>query len=334
MTNRGLAFVLLVTMGYVAGALYAIHATMRSTHGVPGTDRAYPGFVFVWDWWRRSSPADVYDDADVIAYVSSMIGYGLYPHEVQERGKWLVHPDHLAGHDMAFIGRYDQPNIHHYAPFFADHRERARTIIVLENALLGNWDAEPTPKETILAAMFLVRHRLEQGLPEHLRYDPLGEVREANRSLVAQSLERPYFRELTQVDDQTIDEVLKMRLILDGLAGVRFTGLPTDTRQTLEQFVRDGNEVWILSMARSEVVEPVYGKRMVPVREAIADFAAEHPGIEHLYFPPMQTRFYRDHGHVNPAGSEVFRSWLAAQLHAHDAGQPLPGAAPAQWSTP
>ena len=84
--------------------------------------------------------------------------------------------------------------------------------------------------------------------------------------------------------------------------------------------------MWIVSIARSQTFEPLYAERMAKTRDAISDLAAQTDGIEHLYFPALHERFYRDHAHMNAAGSEHFHAWLTAQLDAHDAGEPLPGA--------
>lgn len=191
--------------------------------------------------------------------------------------------------------------------------------------MLGNWDLPPTLMEELVAAVFWLRCDVERWWPASVQFDVLGDMWERNRRWVRESEAKPNFREITRVDGRIVDEILEKRLLFEAFDGIKFTAIDEQTQQTLRQFVRDGNQVWILSVARSEPVEPLYAKRMARARLAISAFADAEPGVEHLYYPPMDVELYRDHGHMNPAGSVHFQAWLGAQLDARDQGGPLLG---------
>lgn len=326
MTNRLLVLTIALTLVYVTGAVWLVRGHLVSQYQIPGTDRTYPGFTFIWDWWERPQPHSLDDDAEVVAYIASVGAYSLFPHELQERGKWLVRRREVAGRRLMAVSRYNEHNLQYFTPFFAEHSERTRTILVVDNGLLGLWDERPEAKEVVLASLFVWRARLERLWPQWLQYDALGEVRRENIKKVARSEAEPFFRDMIEVDGEKVDGYLQPRLMGDGVEGLRFEALSEPALESLRQFARDGNDVWILSYARSDAVEPRYGQRMSRVRQAVSDFAAQHDGIEHLYYPAMEARFYRDHGHMNPAGSKRFVAWLGEQFAAQERGEPLPGA--------
>lgn len=330
MTNRALVVIVTLTLAYVASGLFAAYRSIASAYGDPGSGRVYSSFIFVWDWWERASPSEVYEDAELVAYVSSVAGYAIFPHDISEHGKWIIRQETVQGRKMAFFRRYNQASLHHYAPFFAEHRERARTILVEDTALLGNMDRPPSSDEVISSALFLARCTMERRWPAWLRFDALAGIRASNRAHIERSRADHFFREFKEVDGVLSDVFLEPRMMIDGIDGLRFEAIPEATRETLRQFVRDGNEVWILSIERSDLIEPRYSQRMARARAAVAELAEHEEGIEYLYFPTMPERFYRDHAHMNPAGSERFHAWLGAQLDARDGGLPLPGTMPAE----
>lgn len=326
MSNRGLVGVVAATLALVALALLGLHSRLDSRYRIAGTDRLYTGFIFVWDWWERAEPAQLDDDADIVMYASSVGGYALFPYEIQERGRWLVRRTAIDDHRVMSITRYNQPNLLHFSPFFAEHSERRRLIIVADTGLLGFWDAPASTEDVILASLFEWRVRFERAVwPRWLQYDSLAEVREANAVVAAQSGEQPFARLLHPMNEQTPDGILQARRMGDGIDGLRFTELHEPALAALRQFVEDGNEVWILSYARSEALEPVYGPRMERVHAAVAGFAEQQAGIEYLRVPSLPADHYYDHGHYNPAGAARFAEWFRAQLAARAAEQPLPG---------
>ncbi|MEM7159507.1 MAG: hypothetical protein AAF799_42100 [Myxococcota bacterium] len=325
MNSRVLVLLVALTSAYVLAGVYTAYALVQSAYQVPNHERSYSDFIFAWDWWKRSDPEALYEDTDVVAYVSSVGGRALSPHEVEEVSKWLVVEEDVGGRKVAAIGRFRQPHLFHYSPFFAANEDGGRIVFITERSLMGIWDSESRRRDRLKAVSFLFRGYIEQMWPSGLQFDTLGDLRRANEALKDESRANPFRRDFKVVDGEKVDFMLQQRIDTDGLDGLEFDDFPADILETVHRFVEQGNTVWIVSIARSQTFEPLYAERMAKTRDAISELAADIDGIEHLYFPALHERYYRDHAHMNAAGSALFHEWLTAQLDAHDAGQPLPG---------